>query len=222
MWSAEEGYPGDPWYRDFYRDIGFDLDFEYIRPFILDGHTRVFTGFKYYRITGYTDRRRRMSRPRRASGRTRTRPTSCADRWIWSSAASRHMDRPPMITALFDAELFGHWWFEGPQWLDLLIRKLVYDQQTVELATPSDYLARHGTPQQALPSASSWGENGYSEFWLNRGNDWIHRHLHSAAGRMQAIARAHSSAREGFGEARARIRRRARCCWRKHPTGRSS
>ncbi|MFO1120176.1 MAG: hypothetical protein U1E38_08830, partial [Rhodospirillales bacterium] len=37
VWSTDEGYPGDPWYRDFYRDIGFDLDFEYIRPFILDG-----------------------------------------------------------------------------------------------------------------------------------------------------------------------------------------
>ena len=26
VWSKHEGYPGDPAYRDFYRDIGFDVD----------------------------------------------------------------------------------------------------------------------------------------------------------------------------------------------------
>ena len=56
-----------------------------------------------------------------------------------------------MITALFDAELFGHWWFEGPQWLDLLIRKLVYDQQTVELRRPATTSpARHAAAGAAL------------------------------------------------------------------------
>ena len=52
VWSRDEGYPGDFNYRDFYRDIGFDLDFDYIKPYILDGRTRIQTGFKYYRITG--------------------------------------------------------------------------------------------------------------------------------------------------------------------------
>jgi 1,4-alpha-glucan branching enzyme len=52
VWSHEQGYPGDPLYREFYRDIGFDLDFDYVRPYILDGHTRIQTGIKYYRITG--------------------------------------------------------------------------------------------------------------------------------------------------------------------------
>ena len=55
VWSRNEGYPGDFHYRDFYRDIGFDLDFKYVKPFILDGHTRIHTGFKYYRITGPGD-----------------------------------------------------------------------------------------------------------------------------------------------------------------------
>ncbi len=55
VWSRDEGYPGDYHYRDFYRDIGFDLDFEYVKPFILDGRTRIHTGFKYYRVTGPGD-----------------------------------------------------------------------------------------------------------------------------------------------------------------------
>jgi 1,4-alpha-glucan branching enzyme len=96
--------------------------------------------------------------------------------------------RPPMIVALYDAELFGHWWFEGPQFLDFLIRKLAFDQDDVEMITPSDYLARHSEVPSAVPSASSWGDQGYSSFWINSGNDWIYRHLHEAGGRMQRLA----------------------------------
>jgi 1,4-alpha-glucan branching enzyme len=203
VWSADEGYPGDPCYRDFYRDIGFDLDFEYIRPFVLDGHTRVFTGFKYYRITGHTDRKEPYEHVA-ARERADAHAADFLRRQIdMVERCASHMDRPPIITALFDAELFGHWWFEGPQWLDFLIRKLAYDQKTVELATPGDYLARHPAPQPAVPSASSWGDEGYSSFWLNPGNDWIYRHLHDAAGRMQAIAGAHVRATGGSAEERA-------------------
>ncbi|QNT70510.1 glycoside hydrolase family 57 protein [Defluviicoccus vanus] len=192
VWSAHEGYPGDAWYRDFYRDVGFDADFAYVQPYILDGHTRVFTGFKYFRITGATEQKDPYE-PERARERADVhaddfirRQTEAAERF------SPHMDRPPLIVvALYDAELFGHWWFEGPQWLDYVIRKTAYDQSTVELVTPSDYLSRHRRLQVATPSACSWGDRGYSSFWLNPGNDWIYRHLHQAAGRMQAAASTH-------------------------------
>jgi 1,4-alpha-glucan branching enzyme len=188
VWSAQEGYPGDPWYRDFYRDVGFDADFAYVQPFILDGRTRVFTGFKYHRITGATDKKQpyepAVARERAAvhAADFLARQVAMVERW------APHMDRPPVIVALYDAELFGHWWFEGPQWLDFLIRKLAHDQDTVALATPSDYIRRHPRLQVAQPSASSWGDRGYSSFWLNPGNDWIYRHLHDAAGRMHRMA----------------------------------
>src|SRR5262249_28001705 len=55
VWSSKEGYPGDPDYRDFYRDIGFDLDEKTIGPFLDPAGTRHMTGFKYHRITGATD-----------------------------------------------------------------------------------------------------------------------------------------------------------------------
>jgi len=50
VWSANEGYPGDPAYREFYRDIGFDLPTEYLGS-IARG-SRKFSGVKYHRITG--------------------------------------------------------------------------------------------------------------------------------------------------------------------------
>ncbi|MFN7141253.1 MAG: DUF1957 domain-containing protein, partial [Limisphaerales bacterium] len=51
VWSRQEGYPGDSNYRDFYRDVGFDLDFDYVKPYLPSPDHRGFTGIKYHRIT---------------------------------------------------------------------------------------------------------------------------------------------------------------------------
>src|SRR3989338_110111 len=56
VWSSVEGYPGDWAYREFYRDIGFDLDYEYVKPYINGDGTRIHTGIKYYRITGHDEK----------------------------------------------------------------------------------------------------------------------------------------------------------------------
>ena len=90
--------------------------------------------------------------------------------------------------APYDAELFGHWWYEGPEFLDYFARKLFYDQQTVELITPSQYLHLHPTNQIAAPGASSWGEEGYLRAWLNESNEWIYPHLQVAQERMTGLA----------------------------------
>ena len=92
--------------------------------------------------------------------------------------------RRPIIVAPYDAELFGHWWYEGPQWIEFLIRKVAYDQTTLKLVTPSQYLDENPQGQIATPSLSSWGWKGYSEVWLEGSNDWIYPHLHMAARRM--------------------------------------
>ena len=70
------------------------------------------------------------------------------------------LDRPPLVVAPYDAELFGHWWYEGPEFLDFVVRKAYYDQKLFELITPEQYLRRHPTNQIATPSPSSWGEEG--------------------------------------------------------------
>jgi 1,4-alpha-glucan branching enzyme len=85
--------------------------------------------------------------------------------------------------------LFGHWWYEGPRFLDLFIRKAVYDQQVYRLTTPSAYLERHDTLQVVNPSPSSWGHKGFWEVWLSEDNAWIYPHLHAAARRMTECAR---------------------------------
>jgi 1,4-alpha-glucan branching enzyme len=98
------------------------------------------------------------------------------------------MTVPPMVVAPYDAELFGHWWYEGVEFLDLLARKLFFDQNTIELITPGEYLHRHPTHQIAEPAASSWGEEGYLRAWLNEKNEWIYPHLQIAQQRMSELA----------------------------------
>jgi 1,4-alpha-glucan branching enzyme len=102
--------------------------------------------------------------------------------------ASRMGTRRPIVVAPYDAELFGHWWFEGPWFLEYLIRKSVHDQAVYRLATPSDYLRENPENQVCTPSQSSWGEGGYSSMWLDGSNDWIYRHLHQCADRMVDLA----------------------------------
>jgi 1,4-alpha-glucan branching enzyme len=94
------------------------------------------------------------------------------------------MDRKPIIVAPYDAELFGHWCYEGPAWLNYLIRKVAFEQDAVAFCTASDYLSANPRNQSCSPSFSSWGFKGYSEVWLEGSNDWLYRHLHKMEERM--------------------------------------
>ena len=99
------------------------------------------------------------------------------------------MDRPPLIVAPYDAELFGHWWFEGPDWINFLLRKMHWDQQTIKTITVPEYLQLFPQQQVSQPTMSSWGYKGYSEVWCEGSNDWIYRHLHEGGDRLVEAAK---------------------------------
>ena len=92
----------------------------------------------------------------------------------------------------FDAELFGHWWFEGPRFLEQFIRQAAIERDFC-LSTPSEYLAANPTQQIIEPATSTWGENGYFEVWLNPSNAWIYPQLHVAAQQMSEVARRYAN-----------------------------
>ncbi|MDX1950817.1 MAG: 1,4-alpha-glucan branching protein domain-containing protein [Verrucomicrobiota bacterium] len=190
VWSRNEGYPGDPAYRDFYRDIAFDLDYDYIKPWLPAPPQRSFTGIKYYRITG-SDPKEAYNRSVALETVDRHAAHFMTARMEQLTAASAIMERPPIIVAPYDAELFGHWWYEGPEFLDLFVRKTIYDQQIYSLTTPEEFLQRFPTHQVATPSPSSWGEEGYWKVWLNETNEWIYPHLGVAQERMSELVRRH-------------------------------
>jgi 1,4-alpha-glucan branching enzyme len=189
VWSAEEGYPGDVNYRDFYRDVGFDLDFDYIKPYIQPNGLRKFTGLKYHKITGKTSNKEPY-RPWIARDKTAEHAANFMfNREKQIDHLAGNLGVPPIILAPYDAELYGHWWFEGPDFLNYFLRKVAYDQDVFKTITPAEYLQKFPTQQLATPSASSWGNKGYWEVWLEPSNAWIYPHLHIAAQRMTELAR---------------------------------
>src|SRR3990167_7085597 len=114
VWSAEEGYPGDYRYREFYRDIGFDLDYDYIRPYLNGDGSRINTGIKYYRITGTGNHKEPYS-PEAA----RHKAAEHAGNFMFNREKQAEyleslMGQKPLVLSPYDAELYGHWWFEGP------------------------------------------------------------------------------------------------------------
>ncbi len=94
----------------------------------------------------------------------------------------------PIIVAPFDAELFGHWWFEGPRFVEQCLRR-VASSDSLSLKTPSEFLISHPTQQVLQPAASSWGEKGHLGVWLDPLNAWIYPLLHVAGREMIARAR---------------------------------
>ncbi|MFW6022238.1 MAG: glycoside hydrolase family 57 protein [Halanaerobiaceae bacterium] len=183
VWSADEGYPGDFNYREFYRDIGWDLDYDYIKDYLPSG-IRKHIGFKYFKISGKTDYKEPYN-PEYA----RQKAADHAGNFMFNrqqqlNYLSQIMDRKPIIVSPYDAELYGHWWFEGPMWLEYLLEKIHFDQDDIETITLSNYLERHPKNQVAMPSESSWGYKGYHEVWTNNTNDWVYRHLHEAELKM--------------------------------------
>lgn len=202
VWSRNEGYPGDPCYRDFYRDIGFDLDLDYLQPYLPAKDQRSFTGIKYHRITGpgttkaFYDPRAAMSRADEHAGHF------LAARLDQISQLTQIMDQPPIVVCPYDAELFGHWWYEGIEFLNFFVRKAAFDQKTFDLVSPSRFLRQYPTHQMAAPAPSSWGEAGYWGVWLNEATEWIYPHVRTAQERMTELVRhfkspQHSTARAG-------------------------
>jgi len=188
VWSSREGYPGDAVYRDFYRDIGFDLPPDYIKPYIHPDGIRIPTGIKYYRITGKTDYKMPYVREQALNKAAEHAENFMLNRNRYVEFLNNTAAFKPVITAPYDAELFGHWWFEGPDWLNFVLRKAAGNQKMFRTIAPSEYLNENPELQCVNPSFSSWGHRGYSEVWLGGSNNWIYRHLHKTAERMTELA----------------------------------
>ena len=190
VWSAVEGYPGDYEYREFYRDVGFDLDMDYLKPHLHSMGVRTNLGIKYYKITGRTDDKQPYN-----PDAAREKAASHAGNFMFNREkqiewlAEQMPGRAPIILAPYDAELFGHWWYEGPIWLEMLLRKIHYDQSTIKTITMPEYLKLYPVNQLCQPPGCSWGYKGYYEVWLEGSNDWIYPHLHEIANRMIELAR---------------------------------
>jgi 1,4-alpha-glucan branching enzyme len=192
VWSAEVGYPGDPFYREFYRDVGWDLPLEYLKPHLHADGNRRHLGLKYYRISGrdVPQNHKQPYNPAIAREKAALHAFDFIRRRIEQARTLRETfgGQPPLVVSPYDAELYGHWWFEGPQFIDFLFRQLHYNQTEIEPIAPGDFLDARIPIQIQQPSTSSWGENGYYKVWLNEGNAWMYPFQHDAERKMTALA----------------------------------
>lgn len=194
VWSADEGYPGDGDYRDFYRDAGYDLPVEYLGKALPAGE-RAPIGLKYHRVTDRRSQFKDLYNPLAAARKARE---HAANFLYWRSQEALHygsvIGRIPIMVAPYDAELFGHWWYEGPIFLDELFRSMARQHRGVTAITPSEYVRYYPVNQVAQPASSSWGYKGYNEVWLEGSNDWIYRHLHICQEQMAEATERHRDA----------------------------
>src|SRR5262249_25602883 len=114
----------------------------------------------------------------------------CRDQAVRSGS---RMPFPAVIVSPYDAELFGHWWFEGPQWIYHVLRTLA-GGGPLAAGTHGESRAAPPVQQRPMPAPSSWGRNGYNEHWITPRTDWMWRPLHEAAARMTRAVRAYEPA----------------------------
>lgn len=179
IWSSYTGYPGDHDYREFYRDIGYERELDYIQPYIHPEGIRIDTGLKYHRITGMTEEKDVYNREwAETKIKAHCKDFHQAIKQELLSSQEKGLEHS-LICTPFDAELFGHWWFEGPEWVSFLFESK--NENDYEFITPTDYIDRH---YQVLDTAhvsfTTWGRDGYGDVWLNERNAWMYRHLHNA------------------------------------------
>ncbi|MGH9618034.1 MAG: 1,4-alpha-glucan branching protein domain-containing protein, partial [Acidobacteriaceae bacterium] len=163
VWSGENGYPGDRNYLDFHKK-------------------RFPGGHRYWQVTGprIDLAYKTPYNPEKAEARTKSHAEHYVNLVVDSLRSGFHKETPPILTSPFDAELFGHWWFEGPMWLEQVARIMSRPEIPVALTSCAAYLDRH-PPESFLDlPEGSWGKNGTNEVWLSRDTRWTWEHLYPA------------------------------------------
>ncbi|MFA6133884.1 MAG: 1,4-alpha-glucan branching protein domain-containing protein [Phycisphaerae bacterium] len=88
--------------------------------------------------------------------------------WDYRKATGRY----GVVVASFDAELFGHWWFEGPQFLRDVILTLNADPD-VDLSTSEEFLKNNPPDKTVSLPEGSWGDGGDHRVWTNEKVNWM-------------------------------------------------
>jgi len=187
--DPDRGYPANPVYRDFYRDIGYELEQELIESFLEPNGERTPTGYKYWAIT-QQGQEKNWYNPDLAAERVRFHAQSfLADRLKQLQEAEQIIGEKGISVCAYNADLFGHRWFEGPQFLENVFREAAF-MEDLAFVNPGSYAHKidKDTLQKVMPEFSSWGLNGYAETWLDASNDWMYPHVLRAIERMIELA----------------------------------
>ena len=160
VWSRNMGYPGDGGYLEF--------------------HKKHFPGgLRYWRIT--SDQADLALKEPYAPERIAERLESQSSHFVQLLEGTLRDDGRRVAAALFDTELLGHWWFEGPEWLYLVLKKL--DKSPIRSATAGRSLEELPPGELISLPEGSWGEGGFHSVWLNKDTAWIWEKVYEVEGR---------------------------------------
>ncbi len=171
VWSGEQGYPGDEAYLEF--------------------HKKHYPGnLRYWRVSWpkHDLGSKQLYEPYLANARLSSHAEHFVNltRDVLAEHKAQH-GTPGIITAMYDTELYGHWWFEGPEWLYHVIKRL-HEHPEIELSTCRDYLHAHPPRTVVSLPEGSWGEGGYHWIWLNEWTSWTWEKIYEAEQEMIELA----------------------------------
>ena len=174
VWSGDTGYPGDSVYLDFHKK-------------------RWPGGHRYWRVTGpgIDMAYKQPYQPAEAAERVKDHAAHFTH-LVWQALSTAATDNaaPPILCAPFDAELFGHWWFEGPMWLEAVARNLHQHETGITLTSCAEYLDRHPRADFLSLHEGSWGAAGNNQVWLNPETAWTWTHIYPAERFVRDLATA--------------------------------
>jgi 1,4-alpha-glucan branching enzyme len=170
VWSADWGYPGEFDYREFHKKDGS-------------------SGMQYWRVTGAkVDLAEKDAyHPDWAQFKVEQHAEHFAklveDLILGYQEENNNYG---IISSNYDTELFGHWWFEGVDWIAGVLRKLA-QSEVVELTTASAYLEEHPPETVLHLPEGSWGAGGTHFVWDNTDTQWMWPIIHEAESRMSRM-----------------------------------
>jgi 1,4-alpha-glucan branching enzyme len=163
VWSGDSGYPGDGNYLDFHKK-------------------RWPGGHRYWRVTGprVDMGDKEPYYPKEAAERVKGHASHFVH-LVWQALQAGFNDAiPPVLCSPFDAELFGHWWFEGPLWLEAVARVLHEHEMGLSLASGTQYLEQYPRAGFIAMHEGSWGAEGTNHVWMNPDTSWTYTHIYPA------------------------------------------
>ncbi|MGI4787821.1 MAG: glycoside hydrolase family 57 protein [Janthinobacterium lividum] len=177
VWSGDHGYPGDQWYLEFHK------------KFVRAGEKSL--GLRYWRIS--PDKAdidaKSLYEPLQAEERAQAHAAHFAP--LVKEVLTTQNDPKSIITAVYDTELFGHWWFEGPQFLYHALKQIAQDPE-ITLQTTGEYLDSNPATLPVTLPEGSWGEGGFHYIWLNEQTAWSWKLVYEVEAEMSELARLYS------------------------------
>ncbi len=165
VWSRDFGYPGDAWYLEFHKKHWPG-------------------GLRFWRVSESRGDlgAKAIYDPEVAASRVRAHAAHFVDLLGRIVGEAAQPSGPGLVCAPYDAELFGHWWYEGPAWLEEVGRLIA--PPPIRPRTLGDALAVHPPHESVTLKEGSWGDGGDHRVWLNSGTEWVWERIYEAETRL--------------------------------------